>query len=205
MATPDGHSADVCSEAALHVLNRYDIQKSDIYVSVNDTTNSAVATGCALARKDGDCMMHMCNLVPDHATGKRVRTRQKAVVDQFTECEALRQKTHQMIKFITSRKAKQRMINYRSRNAEAGRETIRLGLDNDTRIGGTRRMYEQVLRSRYCIPLYFNQEKTEISQKYSFTDEEWELIAGFEAVLRPVCNLSFSVQIDSRPTGGTAG
>jgi hypothetical protein len=109
-------------------------------------------------------MMHMCNLVADHATGKKVRTRQKVVVDQFPECEALRQKTHQMIKFITSKKAKQRMVNYRSRYAEAGKQTIRLGLDNDTRIGGTRHMYEQVLRSRYCIPLYFNQEKSELTK-----------------------------------------
>ena len=204
LATPDGHGAEVCAEAAFHVLARYGIQPSDIYASVNDTTNSAVATGRVLARKDGDCMMHMCNLVADHASGKKVRTRQKVVVDEFAECEALRQKTHAMIKFITSKKAKQRMINYRSRNAQAGKQTIRLGLDNDTRIGGTRRMYEQVLRSRYCIPLYFNQEKTDISQKYSFTDEEWELIAGFEAILRPVCNLSFSVQTDSRPTGGVS-
>ena len=204
LATPDGHSAEMCAEAAFQVLDRYGIQASDIYASVNDTTNSAVATGRALAKRDGDCMMHMCNLVADHASGKKVRTRQKVVVDEFAECEALRQKTHQMIKFITSKKAKQRMLNYRSRNAEAGKRTIRLGLDNDTRIGGTRRMYEQVLRSRYCIPLYFNQEKSEISQKYSFTDEEWELIAGFEAILRPVCNLSFSVQTDSRPTGGVS-
>jgi hypothetical protein len=202
LATPDGHSAEMCSEAAFQVLDRYGIQKSDIYASVNDTTNSAVATGRSLANKDGDCMMHMCNLVADHASGKKVRTRQKVVVDDFPECEALRQKTHAMIKYITSRKAKQRMINYRTRNAEAGKQTIRLGLDNDTRIGGTRRMYEQVLRSRYCIPLYFNQEKADVSQKYSFTDEEWELIAGFEAILRPVCNLSFSVQTDSRPTSG---
>ena len=146
----------IITEAAIHVLNRYGITAADIYASVNDTTNSAVATGRALANKDGDCMMHMYNLVADHASGKKIRTRQKLVVDQFAECEALRQKTHQMIKFITSKKAKQRMLNYRSRNAEAGKQTIRLGLDNDTRIGGTRRMYEQVLRSRYCIPLYFN-------------------------------------------------
>ena len=28
------------------------------------------------------------------------------------------------------------------------------------------------------------------------------MIAGFEAILRPISNLSFSVQTDSRPTGG---
>ena len=149
-------------------------------------------------------MMHMCNLVADHASGKKVRTCQQAVVDQFEECEALRQKTHQMIKFIASKKAKQGTINYHSRNAEAGKQTISLGLDNDTRIGGTRCMYEKVLQSQYCIPLYFNQEKTDISQKYSFTDEEWELIAGVEAIIRPVSNLSFSVQTNSCPTSGVS-
>ncbi len=122
------------------------------------------------------------------------------------ECEeGLRQKTHQdMIKFITSKKAKQRMINYCNRNSEADTQTICLSVDNNTLFGGTRRMYEQVLRSRNCIPLYFNEEKTDISQKYSFTDEKWELLAGFEAILCPVCNLLLSVQTNSCITGGVS-
>lgn len=44
----------------------------------------------------------------------------------------------------------------------------------------------------------------QLSWKNSFTDEKWELIAGFEAILRPVNNLSFSVQTDSCPTGGVS-
>lgn len=45
----------------------------------------------------------------------------------------------------------------------------------------------------------------QLSWKISFTDEEWELIAGFEAILCPVLNnLSFSVQTDSCPTGGVS-
>lgn len=148
--------------------------------------------------------MHMVNLVVDHATGKRTRSANREVVDSFEECESLRRKTAATFGYIYSKQAKQRAINYQTRNSAIGQSTIRLGVDNDTRIAGTRRMYQHALRSRYTLPVYFSQESTAIQAKYSLTDSDFEKIAEFEAVISPICDLAFSLQKDSRPTGSSS-
>ena len=55
LAVPSGHAASECNDAALAVLQRYGITKRDIFASVNDTTNSAAATGRLLAGEHGSC------------------------------------------------------------------------------------------------------------------------------------------------------
>jgi hypothetical protein len=35
------------------------------------------------------------------------------------------------------------------------------------------------------------------------SDEEFQMVAQFEAVMRPICDLSFETQTDSRVTAGT--
>jgi hypothetical protein len=205
LATPDGHGAMACTDAAHAILARNGITPRDICCSVNDTTTTAVATGRLLGRgEDVNCMMHMCNLVAEHARGKRVRTRNRVIIDEFPEIEALRKKIQLLIKYITSKKAKQRFVQYKKRNENVGKKTIKMGLDNDTRISGTHRMFRQMIRSRYCIPVNFNQELPSVCKKYNLTDEEWQILAGAEAVIRPICNLSYTSQTDSRPTSGVS-
>jgi hypothetical protein len=202
MATPESHGAEECATAIKDVLSRYGIVQSDIFARVNDTTSASVATGRILAGEDGTCIMHVSNLVADHATGKRTRRKGGAVVDEFPECEMLRKKVASLIKYITSKKAKARWKSYRSRNKVVGQKVIRLSLDNDTRISGTIRMYQQVLRSRYTIRTFFNQESDSVAAEHNLSTDEWAEIAGFEAVLRPICNLSFLSQTDSRSITG---
>lgn len=126
LATPDGHGAVACTEAAHAVLARYGITPQDICCSVNDTTTAAVTTGQLLGQgENGNCMMHMCNLVAEHALGERVQTRNREIVDEFPEIEALRKQTQLLIKYITSKKAKQRFIQYKKRNENVGKKTIR--------------------------------------------------------------------------------
>ena len=203
LAVPTGHGAEACAEAAWVVLRRYGIRKEDIDRSMNDTTNASVATGRLLAGRDGTCGMHVANLVADHASGKRVRTEKRIVVDDFPPCENLRVKLRKMIKYVFSKKAKARSINYTSRNAALGATVIRIGLDNDTRISGTHRMFQQVLRMRFTLQTYFNLEAQRVREQHMPSDEEFQMVAQFEAVMRPICDLSFETQTDSRVTAGT--
>ena len=204
LATPENHSAQACHDAALEVLSRYGIKKEDIFCSVNDTTNAAVSTGRLLSGEKGDCSMHMANLVTDHATGKKTRSVNRVVVDSFPACNDIRNKVRNMIKYITSKKAKARMKAYRVRNEQVGMGTIRMGIDNDTRIAGTMFMYQQLLRSRYTTSTFFAQEKQSDRDKYFLSDDEFEDVAQFEAVLRPMITLSMNAQVDSRPIAGTS-
>lgn len=203
LAIPDGHSADACAAAARSILSRYDIQDTDLYMSINDTTNASVATGRRLTGEDGDCHMHMANLVADHACGKRTRSENHVIIDSFPQCESLRVKARKLAKYVFSKKAKSRQVQYKSRNDNANMKTIRIGLDNDTRISGTEMMFQQVLRSFYTLHVYMNQESA-TGRAHMLTEQEWELLAGFEAVLRPVCNFSFVTQVDTQPTAGSS-
>ncbi|CAM6002938.1 unnamed protein product [Sphagnum balticum] len=77
LAVPDGHNAQTCNDAAMAVLKRYGIRRSDIVLSINDTTNTSLATSRLIVGTDGTCNMHLANLACDHATGKRKRTVKK--------------------------------------------------------------------------------------------------------------------------------
>jgi len=203
LAMPADHSAGACAAAVLDVLRRFGVTQDDIFRSFNDTTNAAVATGRLLAGEDGTCHMHVAQLVADHATGKKKRTSKKVVVDSFDECDALRCKVRDMIGYIWNKKVKSRAKTYVKRNDSAKQAVIRVAMDNATRIGGTERMYQQTLRSRWCLNVYFAQEPS-TGQQYHLTDDEWETLAQVQAVLRPICALAFTAQIDSRVVAGAS-
>jgi len=90
LAVPDGHNAQACNDAAMAVLKRYDIHRSNIVLSINDTMNMSLATSRLIVGTDGTYNMHLANLACDHATGKRKRTVNKEIVDSFEECKDLR-------------------------------------------------------------------------------------------------------------------
>jgi hypothetical protein len=70
LAVPDGHNAQACNDAAMAVLKRYGIHRNDIVLSINDTTNTSLATSRLIVGTNGTCNMHLANLACNHATGK---------------------------------------------------------------------------------------------------------------------------------------
>jgi hypothetical protein len=50
-----------------------------------------------------------------------------------------------MIGYVWNKKAKSRKINYEKCNEQIGYNVIKVGIDNDTRISGYARMYQQAL------------------------------------------------------------
>jgi len=111
LVVPDGHNAQACNDAAMAVLKRYSIRRSDIILSINDTINMSLATSRLIVGTNGTCNMHLANLACDHATGKRKRTVNKEIVDSFEECEELRLAVRRMIGYVWNKKAKSRKIN----------------------------------------------------------------------------------------------
>jgi hAT family C-terminal dimerisation region len=204
MATPASKKAIDCAAASLEVAAHVGIQKSDILSAVNDTTSSAVLTGRLLSGMDGDCKMHVTSLIVEHAIGKRTRSKNRVVVDEFPECEKHRVKHRSLVNYLTSSKAKQRYVQYKSRNESQGKDVIKVSPDNDTRVGGTHRMYCDQLRSRWCVYEYFLREKENVKAQWALTDDEWELTAQYEAVMRDAVSLNFTSQIDSRPSIGSS-
>jgi hypothetical protein len=70
LVVPDGHNAQACNNAAMAVLKRYDIRRSDIVLSINDTTNMSFTTSQLIVGTDGTYNIHLTNLACDHVTRK---------------------------------------------------------------------------------------------------------------------------------------
>lgn len=68
---------------------------------------------------------------------------------------------------------------------------LRLVVGHDTRVSGTQRMYELLLRSYHCLDLLGH--RSPAFRTHAWTPTEWMLIADFEAVLRWMCGLSIEV------------
>ncbi len=103
-----------------------------------------------------------------------------------------------MIGYVWNKKAKSRKINYEKRNEQIGYNVIKVGINNDTRISGYARMYQQALRCKWTLHQYFTHEKSLVCNAYELSDEHWQSVAEVEAIIRSVCTLSFTTQIDSR-------
>ncbi|CAK9225797.1 unnamed protein product [Sphagnum troendelagicum] len=70
LAMPDGHNAQACNDAVMAILKHHDICRSDIVLSINNTTNTSLVTSRLIVGTDGTCNMHLANLACDHVTGK---------------------------------------------------------------------------------------------------------------------------------------
>jgi hypothetical protein len=153
LAIPESKSSDNCTAGALEVAAHVGVTQTDIISTVNDTTSSAIKTGCQLAG-DGasvDCKMHVSGLLVDHAIGKRTQPKNRQIVDDLPICEALRVKHRSLVSHITSSKAKGCFELYKTQAAKEGKECIKFSPDNDTRIAGTHRMFRDQLCSRWCM------------------------------------------------------
>ena len=62
--------SDPTALQTMDLLRVAGIEEEDLYMPVNDTTNSAVKTGRVLTGEDGSCAMHQVQLCFVHATGK---------------------------------------------------------------------------------------------------------------------------------------
>jgi hypothetical protein len=103
-----------------------------------------------------------------------------------------------MLRYVWNKKAKSRKINYKKRNEQIDYNMIKVSIDNDTRILGYTRMYQQALRCKWTLHQYFAHEKSLVCNTYELSDERWQFVAKVEAIIRSICALSFMTQIDSR-------
>jgi len=133
------------------VLKHYGIRHNNIVLSINNTTNTSLATSRLIVGSDGTCNMHLANLACDHATGKRKRTVNKEIINSFEECEDLRLAVCRMIGYVWNKKAKLRKINYKKRNEQIGYNVIKVGINNDTCMSGYAHMYQQALWCKWTL------------------------------------------------------
>jgi hypothetical protein len=170
------------------------IEKEDLYKTVNDTTNSAVKTGWNLTGVKGTCAMHRVNLIIEHATGRRKRTQQRKVTDEFPECEAIRKNAYEFGSYYNNNKRKQVYLALERWCKEKKLPVCRIALPNSTRAAGTALLYQSIVRQKWVFYDYWHASID--PSRHELTEDEFKMIAELEAVLFPLCRLVKQVQTD---------
>ncbi|CAM6007400.1 unnamed protein product [Sphagnum balticum] len=78
-----------------------------------------------------------------------------------------------MIRYVWNKKAKSHKVNYEKRNEQIGYNVIKVGIDNDMRILGYARLYQQALQCKRTLHQYFIHEKSSMCNAYELSDERW--------------------------------
>ena len=92
-----------------------------------------------------------------HALGIAIRRKGRAVVDEFQDGKALRDKCKGLASRIMDKKAKGRFKEYSDMSKKAnGRAALKLSIPNDTQVGGNYLMFQSLLRGRSNVLLLEN-------------------------------------------------
>lgn len=122
----ESHAAIAAKDVVLNGLKNFGIEPSDIFLTMSDTASTALKTGreileasydeeagagrpssAPINRSDpGTCDMHVLNLIVDHASGKKTRTQNKVVVDEFVPGATLRSAQLCVISHINNKRQK---------------------------------------------------------------------------------------------------
>jgi len=188
----DDKKAAATTIQTLDLLTNAGILKADLYKAVNDTTNTAVKIGRDLVGESGGCAMHEVSLAFEHGIGKRMRSKNKVVIDSFPAAEDIRKKSLWATGELMEKKAKSRFRDFTKQMAECSRKVIRIIQPNSTRAAGVYLHYETVIMMRWC--LYFYWLSKEVGKM--LTDADFWLIAQLLSVMYPMSVLIKLVQTD---------
>jgi hypothetical protein len=188
------------------LIDRYGVEKDDVFRGINDTTNSALSTGLKIAGgrcpnvKGTTCYMHTQELVTTHALGLKTRKRNGEVVDSFPDGKNLRDDVKLLLSKIMDKKAKGRFREYDKMCRDLLKVKARkLELPNDTRISGVYRMYVSALRSKRIIWLFLASSEVHGPplQQFKLSERDWQFVAETESLLRTMDVLAMSSQKES--------
>jgi hypothetical protein len=141
-------------------LNRFNIEKVDLRKQMNDTTNSALKAGRLIVGNDKSpnvlCGMHVVELIVGHASGFLERTVNKVVVDDNKPCLNFSKRVRKCVKQFSDRKTKSKMEMYQEycKTNMGFHTSLKIPLPNKTRVAGTFRMYEGLLRNHHAVSRY---------------------------------------------------
>jgi hypothetical protein len=127
---------------------------------MNDTTNSALKAGRLIVGNDKSpnvlCGMHVVELIVGHAAGTLERTVNKVVVDSNKPCLQFSKRVRKCVKQFSDRKTKSKMEMYQEycKTNMGFHTSLKIPLPNKTRVAGTFRMYEGLLRNHHAVSRY---------------------------------------------------
>ena len=97
--------------------------------------------------------------------------------------------------------AKGRYNDFKTKSKENGRDMREIPLPDKTRVAGAQLMFQGLLRNKWAMDLYKNLPGVDdaFTKKYPSQDE-WQQLAKYEAVISPIQKCAISIQTDDPAT-----
>ena len=97
--------------------------------------------------------------------------------------------------------AKGRYNDFKTKSQENGRDVREIPLPNKTWVAGAQLMFQGLLRNKWAMDVYKNLPGVDdtFAKKYPSQDE-WQQLAKYEAVISPIQKCAISIQNDDPAT-----
>ena len=204
LITSQGHTAHQVCDLSVALLSCFGVEPdTDLFGMVNDNTNSAVLAGKYILnhRGEGKCDMHITDLILKHATGLVIRTKKNITVDSNPSFIAIYNKFREFSNWLMNKVAKGRYNDFKTKSKENGRAVQEIPLPNKTRVADAQLMFQGLLRNKWAMDVYKNLPGVDdtFAKKYPSQDE-WQQLAEYEAVISPIQKCAISIQTDDLAT-----
>ena len=203
LITAQGHTAHHVCDLSVALLSCFGVQAdTDLFGTVNDNTNSAVLAGKYILnhRGEGKCDMHITDLILKHATGLVIRTK-KITVDSNPSFIAIYNKCREFRNWLMNKVAKGHYNDFKTKSKENGRDVQEIPLPNKTQVAGAQLMFQGLLRNKWAMDVYKNLPGVDNTFAKNYpSQDEWQQLAKYEAVISPIQKCAISIQTDDPAT-----
>ena len=144
--------------------------------------------------------MHITDLILKHATGLVIHMK-KIMVDSNPSFIAIYNKFREFSNWLMNKVAKGHYNDFKTKSEENGHDVQEIPLPNKTRVAGAQLMFQGLLQNKWAMDVYKNLLGVDntFAKKYPSQDE-WQQLAKYEAVISPIQNCAISIQTDGPTT-----
>ena len=144
--------------------------------------------------------MHITDLILKHATGLVIRTK-KITVDSNPSFIAIYNKFREFSNWLMNKVVKGHYNDFKTKSKGNGHDVQEIPLPNMTRVAGAQLMFQGLLRNKWAMDVYKNLPGVDntFAKKYPSQDE-WQQLAEYEAVISPTQKCAISIQTDDPAT-----
>jgi hypothetical protein len=144
--------------------------------------------------------MHSGNLVLEHALGTKIRTKNRVVIDCFTEGKNICKRIYQNFAWIMDKRNKHRFERFNVVSNDIYQcDALKLVLPNETRVSGKYYMLQSLLRQHHLYQ-HFTQHDELYGPHFInniFSESDLKFVQELDGVMRPFNLLNIGAQSDT--------
>ena len=194
---PNGKSKTL-AEVTVAILLRFGIIADlDAARGANDNANNAAKATELITKMFGRCVMHLLELMMEHALGIKKRNMDGNVVDQNPSAELVCAYVKSFVGVMMDGRSK-RYTEYVKMMTSLGRKCIQFTVPNSTRVAGCHIMYQNMIKSRWNLYAFHKRDKEpDWAEKVELSNNQWLEVAQMEGIISYGAGLAIAVQSDT--------